>query len=291
LGRARFPCGKGRALSAAAVLAATLALTAVALGDSRAIPATAPAPWSDPAHQTPLEQLASRIASHIAGKAVTVSCESDYDWDQAVTAAGGDPADESGFVATQWNGATGEPISLSTNAELSSAICGPLQQFALATVKPTKCTVRRVALIAGTRRTAPVKKAATAIVPCYLGGGRTTARMTAAYWSAYNLYSIAILTLAHESIHLGGTVGGTLANGLQVGDPLAEAKGDCYGMQWMPYVAEQLGDTPNDAQAIARWFWDKVYPQDLPAHPNYWSADCKPGGALDLHLAGPAVWP
>ncbi len=84
--------------------------------------------------------------------------------------------------------------------------------------------------------------------------------MSPAYWSAYNSYSIAILTLAHESIHLGGAVGGMLSNGLTVGDPQAEAKGDCFGMQWMPYVARQLGDTPDDAQAIARYFWDKVYP-------------------------------
>ena len=85
-------------------------------------------------------------------------------------------------------------------------------------------------------------------------------------------YAIAILTLAHESIHLSGIVGGTLSNGLAVGDPQAEAKADCYGMQWMPYVAEQLGDTPDDAQAIARYFWDKVYPLDLTLDPEYWSA-------------------
>ena len=61
-------------------------------------------------------------------------------------------------------------------------------------------------------------------------------------------------------------------------------------MQWMPYVAEQLGDTPDDALAIARYFWDKVYPLDI-SHPPYWSADCRPGGALDLHLPGSTSWP
>ena len=71
----------------------------------------------------------------------------------------------------------------------------------------------------------------------------------------------------------------------------AEAKADCYGMQWMPYVAEQLGDTPDDAQAIARWFWDKVYPLSRPTHPEYWSADCRPGGALDARPAGTTAWP
>jgi hypothetical protein len=292
LGWARLLCGTRCALSAAVVLAALLSLTAGAFADTQTVPPSAPAPWADPSHQSPLEVLASRIATHIAGKQVAIHCESDSDWSTVVTQAGGDPGGGSGFVATQWNGATGQLLSLSTVADLSSGICGPLQQFASAAVKPTKCTVRHVALLAGIRRrSTAVKRLATAIVPCYLGGGRHAAAMSPAYWSSYSAYSIAILTLAHESIHLGGAVGGTLSNGLPVGDPQAEAKGDCYGMQWMPYVAQQLGDTSDDAQAIARYFWDKVYPLDLPAHPEYWSADCRPGSTLDLHLAGAAVWP
>jgi hypothetical protein len=274
------------------VLAALFSLAAGALADTQPVPPSAPAPWTDPAHETPFELLASRIASRIAGKPVSVRCESDADWNSLVRQAGGDPAGESGFVGTQWNGASGQLISLSSVAELSSGVCGPLQQFASAAVKPTKCTVRHVALLAGVRRrSSVVRRLATAVVPCYLGAGSHAATMSPAYWSAYNTYSIAILTLAHESIHLGGAVGGILSNGLPVGDPQAEAKGDCYGMQWMPYVAQQLGDTADDAQAIARYFWDEVYPLDLPAHPEYWSADCRPGGALDLHLAGAAVWP
>ena len=51
------------------------------------------------------------------------------------------------------------------------------------------------------------------------------------------LYADAIRTLAHESIHLSGSSVGDGA----AGDPLGEAKANCHGMQWMPYVAEQLG--------------------------------------------------
>jgi hypothetical protein len=277
-------------LCAVLAFASALAVTTVARGDSAPVPATAPIPGSDPNHQTPLEQLASRIASQIAGRPVTVNCESAGGWTNIVSAQGGDPNGESGFVATTWNGSTGELLSLSPVGELSPQICYPLQEFAEATVKPTKCLVKNVGLLAGTRRTKAKPKPQQAIVPCYLGAGKTAAPMNAAYWQAYENYSIAILTLAHESIHLSGIVGGTLSNGLAVGDPQAEAKADCYGMQWMPYVAEQLGDTPDDAAAIARFFWDKVYPLDI-SHPPYWSAQCVPGGGLDLHLPGATSWP
>ena len=167
----------------------------------------------------------------------------------------------------------------------------PLEQFATASPKPTKCLVRNAGLLAATRAAQLRKLARPVPVPCYLGGGKTAASEPAAYWTAYENYAIAILTLAHESIHLGGTVGGTLSNGLAVGDPEAEAKADCYGMQWMPYVAEQLGATPDDALAIARYFWDKVYPLSRAAHPEYWSPDCRPGGSLDTRAPGTAAWP
>ena len=284
-----------------ALLAFTLALVAgtlapvVAHGDSAPIPASAALPGSDPSHQTPLELLASQIASHIAGRQVSVSCLDPSDWTTLVTAQGGDPAGESGFVSTEWNGDTGQLISLSTVAELSDSICLPLQQFATATTKPTKCLPAGGARLAGVRRAGRghvVKpRPAPVPVPCYLGAGKTVAPMTPAYWLNYDEIAIAILTLAHESIHLSGIVGGTLSNGLAVGDPQAEAKADCYGMQWMPYVAEQLGDTADDAQAIARFFWDKVYPLDQTLDARYWSPDCVPGGALDLHLPGATAWP
>lgn len=270
-------------------------LAGSAFGDTAPVPAGLQ--WTDPAHDTPLELLAGRIASHIAGAPVTVHCENDGDWTTVVAQMGGDPNSESGFVATQWNGSTGELLTLSSVAELSSAICVPLEQFASAQTKPTKCLVVAAGKLAATRRAARSAAAALraraklAAAPCYLGGGKTAAQMTPSYWANYAVDAVAILTLAHESIHLGGIVGGTLSNGLAVGDPQAEAKADCFGMQWMPYVAEQLGDTPDDAQAIARYFWDKIYPLSLPSHPEYWSADCRPGGALDTRPPGTTAWP
>src|SRR3954454_14942432 len=123
--------------SLCAVLATLSAVVAVgsASGASAPIPAAGGFPGTDPAHATPLELLASRIASHIANRPVSVRCESDADWVTVVTQAGGDPSGESGFGATQWSGASGQLLSLSPVAELSSAICLPLQQFPSANVK------------------------------------------------------------------------------------------------------------------------------------------------------------
>ena len=128
-------------------------------------------------------------------------------------------------------------------------------------------------------------------LPCFASNGKAAAEMSDSYWVAYDTYAQAILTLAHESIHLGGVVGWTLTNGPSVGDPLAEAKANCYGMQWMPYVAEQLGDTADDAQAIAEFYWTYLYPEYKSSFSQYWSADCKPGGSLDIRPAGSTAWP
>ena len=55
--------------------------------------------------------------------------------------------------------------------------------------------------------------------------------------------------------------------------------------------AQQLGDTPDDAQAIADYFWTKLYPQEQTEEPAYWSAQCRPGGALDERPPGSTMWP
>ncbi len=263
--------------------------------------------------------LASRIASTIAGRTVTVRCEGDTDWRALVARQGADPSAELGYVGVGF-AAGGQLTSLSTAAELAGqSVCLPLKAFAVAATKPTKCRsaalvtatvkvptrvrVRRTLVVGGRRRTTStwvtrlVSKRVVktgpfgAPAPCYPPAGRVQA-LEATFWIDYDAYATAILTLAHESIHLGGVVNLRLSSGTIVGDPLAEAKAQCYGMQWMPYVAEQLGDTPDDAQAVATYYWDRDYPRYQQFdRGEYWSAECKPGGALDLHLAGATAWP
>jgi hypothetical protein len=277
--------GTGRCLPAVAAAACALVLAAGALADSAVVPATTSLPWSDPAHQSPLELLAGQIASHIAGRPVSVRCEGDTDWAALV----GEPGVEQGYVASSWNAGTGQLVSISSTIELAGgSVCLPLQRFAAAAAKPTKCSAPfrpPPALRRPVRRTQAVAPG-----PCYLGGGRTAAPMTPAYWAAYGATATAMLSLAHESVHAGGVVGGTLPSGLAVGDPLAEAKAECFGMQWIPYVAERLGDTADDAQAIAAYAWDAIYPRERTAAPPYWSADCRSWGPLDIGPPG-AAWP
>jgi hypothetical protein len=116
--------------------------------------------------------------------------------------------------------------------------------------------------------------------------------MTTAYWKAYSTLTEALLTVAHEAIHLSGVVGARFSNGVQGGTTQPEAKATCYGMQWIPYVAQQLGDTPDDGLAIEQYSWDLMDPQlENSVNGPYGSADGRPGGAMDMRPAGSTAWP
>ena len=135
--------------------------------------------------------------------------------------------------------------------------------------------------------------------PCYSGGltpGERSPRFavppaTRAQLADYGATADALQTLAHESLHLGGSAGGTTSTGVPWGDPLAEAKAECGGVQWIAFVAQQLGATPDDALAIAQYHARWLYPGARTAAPLYWSADCVPGGALDVRRDRSAPWP
>ena len=290
----------GALLCLSSVVAA-LALASGALADTTPLSSASVAQSATQTGQSPLDVLAGQIASHIAGRAVSVNCENEAGWTALVSQMGGNPSGESGFVTTSWNGTTGALVSISDVAELGPDICGPLEAFANAAAKPTECT-SAAALTASNsldrrstlRRSSATARARTAQTRVSTPAAQVPApcsSASAAFWTAYSGYAIAILTLAHESIHLGGVVGGQLPGGLLVGDQQAEAKADCYGMQWMPYVAEQLGDNPADAQAIATYFWTTIYPLNKAAHAAYWSAECRAGGTLDQRASADIAWP
>jgi hypothetical protein len=290
-------------------LAATLAAAVVASAAVSASADTAPVadspdlPWTNPDHTSPLELLLSQVASRIAGKDVTVRCEGDTDWQKLVVERGGDPNAELGFVGIDYSRRTGALRSVEGFTELSGGkVCLPLKRFAAAAVKPTKCVVtqrvtstvyvsRRVGGVATRVPTRVVRKVTAPPAPCYLGNQTIARRMPDAFWDGYWDYANAILTVAHEAVHLGGTVGFRYG-AFVVGDPEAEAKATCWGMQWMAWVAQQLGATADDAHAIALYYWENVYPEYRGgSYASYWSADCRPGGRLDLRLPGAAAWP
>lgn len=176
----------------------------------------------------------------------------------------------------------GEPtIEASDTALLSPLVCARLEEFRTARVKPTRCMPQSSA-------TPPGRGGRT--VPCYLAG-RAAATMPAEYWRRYQAYVEALLTLAHESVHLGGVVGGRLPDGTYVGDRAAEMKAECYGMQWLRFVAQQLGAQQDDAAAIARFQYEKVYPLMRSSGSSYWSPQCVRGGAHDIVADGSRAFP
>jgi hypothetical protein len=86
----------------------------------------------------------------------------------------------------------------------------------------------------------------------------------------------ALETVAHEAYHLFGQTN--------------EATTDCWGMQSLWYVAQQLGASAAQAQALGGWYWQTVYPQRAHDVPQYFSKDCHSGGRLDLRPSD-SRWP
>lgn len=295
-----------RSLVVFLAVGASLACVGSAQADTRVLDPTPNLPWTDPTHHGPLEVLAGTIASHIAKRDVTVRCEGDNAWVALVTGNGGNPGSELGYVAASFY-LDGRLAQISPVAEVTGSVCLALQVFGSADAKPTKCAaiVQKTLTVYRTQRVKKLvhgkqvwvtERVASAVVkdvpgppgPCY-ANHKQVAPMTAAFWDSYRSDALALLTLAHESIHLSGDVGGVLSNGLFAGDPLAEVHAECYGLKWISYVAQQLGDTADDGDAIAQYAYDTIYP--LYKGTSYWSADCVPGGALDVRPPGRTAWP
>jgi hypothetical protein len=88
--------------------------------------------------------------------------------------------------------------------------------------------------------------------------------------------AMALATVAHESYHLLGY--------------RDEGRVECYGMQSIWFVANRLGASIAESQAIGSLYATQMYPQRRTKTPAYWSPECRDGGKLDLRprLAG---WP
>jgi hypothetical protein len=88
--------------------------------------------------------------------------------------------------------------------------------------------------------------------------------------------AMALAVVAHESYHLLG-----YSN---------EAQVECYGMQSIWFVANKLGASVAESQALASLYATQMYPLRRTLTPTYWSAQCKDGGKLDLRPSL-ARWP
>jgi hypothetical protein len=80
----------------------------------------------------------------------------------------------------------------------------------------------------------------------------------------------AVHVLSHESMHMAGVT--------------VESAAECGAVQRDMRLAELLGASAADAQALADSYWTSQYPR-MPD--DYRSAECRAGGQLDEHLADP----
>ena len=88
--------------------------------------------------------------------------------------------------------------------------------------------------------------------------------------------AMALAVVAHESYHLLGYTN--------------EAQVECYGMQSIWFVANKLGASIDESQALASLYTTRMYPLRRTQSPRYWSAECRDGGRLDLRKSL-ARWP
>ncbi len=88
--------------------------------------------------------------------------------------------------------------------------------------------------------------------------------------------TMALAVVAHESYHLLG-----YSN---------EAQVECYGMQSIWFVANKLGASLAESQALGLLYATWMYPRRRTETPEYWSPECRDGGKLDLRKSL-ARWP
>ena len=262
-----------------------------ASADTRVISDAPNLPWSDPRHETPLEQIASGIASTIAGRPVRVQCNGLNDWVGLTSEFGVDAPSVWGFayMPGPWSPESGTWLESSTHVHLGPLACGHLWRYAKAASKPTKCsawrTIRVSKRVTGRRATRTVSLERR---PC--AGPReqgVTRARPAGGLTAYGRYASAMQALAHESVHLYDF---TAARPVPVSTQEMESRAECVGMQNLARVASALGASPDDAASIAAWYARRMYRARKSQTPEYWSADCRAGGLLDIS-PGDGRWP
>lgn len=311
------------------VLAALLVGATDAQADTGVIPDTPDLPWTDPDHRSPLEVLSSQIASQIAGREVRVYCNGQNDWD-ILRAQRSIPENVWGYVAGQpYYIQSRVFVSSAPDTKLAPIACQYLWSFAKAQAKPTKCDAsrtvttsrtvtvrykkrvavkvtrrvkvngmyvkRRVTVYRQVWRTRREQRTATTTVPlgrvpCYSAAEPgTTVAAPAIGEAEYRKVVFAISTLAHESIHLLDFTAGRSIDAVAT-TQATESRAECLGMQNIARVAAALGDTPDDAAALATYYALKMYPDRKTSNPDYWSPDCVQNGRLD-QTPGDGVWP
>lgn len=304
------------------VVVLAFACAPAAYADSSVIPDTPDLPWAHPTHESPLELVASRIASEIAGRPVRAYCNTPAEWValRALPEAWGVAP-----VPRSWTPTLTTWSESATRLHIAQIACDYLWRFAKASSKPTKCPASRTVT---TTRNVTVRYRATVPVKVTrrvkVNGVWVTKRVTVrkVVWRtrteerpqtttseidpvpcyrpsvgpdvvvrsgdpAYRYFVYAVHTIAHETFHL---VDFTVGKPVILTPAYLESRADCFGLQNVAWVALGLGAADDDARSMARYFYEMIYPGRQSATPDYWSPECRPGGALDLAPATPD-WP
>jgi hypothetical protein len=239
-----------------------------------ALAALAVTPQAFAADVPPLETDASAFASTIAGRPVAVVCNTRTEWLTLARLGGFDAEQTWGFVVFH----QGLPVD---ETQLSDRACLYLETFRAAADKEAVTTRCRT----GTRivyRTEIVTKQVKVTIE-----GQTITREVkrpvqrkkaeAVYGVCpdYGLTLSALVTLAHESVHLRGFADEGIA--------------ECYGMQLMDDAARAFGSSEELAARLARDYWTLSYSRLRPDS-GYYRSDCVDGSILDLS-PDTGAWP
>jgi hypothetical protein len=222
-------------------------------------------PWSGGgAHAGRFERTATRIASSLAGDAVSVECTAPDRW-RALAAREGFDAGTT-WAMTPLHLLPGESVARPDGrSDLSPRACTLASAFSAApsTLGARLCrhgtTTRWRTVAAAQRGSRPVRRRVRVPIlgECDDWGPKL----------------VAVHVLGHESMHLAGVTD--------------EGVADCLAVQLDAYVAVQLGASDRFARSLAAEYWRSYYPaQDA----RYRSRGCRDDGPLDL-FRDRAGWP
>ena len=230
----------------------------------------------------------------------TIRCEGDTDWRKLVTERGGDPNAELGYVGVDFSRRTGELRSLADFAELTG-------ENGLPAAEEVRRRARRSRRSASSSsyKTIDGLRAARCVNGRHEARARTV--VVTKVKSARRAATSATCTCARDDA--GGLLGGlrrrtrtrssrsrtrrstwaaswvSASDGTVLGDPDSRGEGELL-RHAVDAVRRAGSSAPraDDAQAIATLLLGRDLPavQDVGATASYWSADCRPGGAMDI---------
>jgi hypothetical protein len=258
------PVGIQRGEGAILARRRSLALLLVVLGISGpAMGGTMPARSGQSQSEASLEAAASRIATTLAGRRVSIDCVDRATWRSLAAQHDFDPDNTWALTPLRSDSRSGALVP-DGGATFSPRTCRFAGSFL---AKPTESGTRVCSHGATkrweTRRTSRLGEQQRVQLQVPVLGECDD-------WGSTLL---AVHVLGHESMHLAGVID--------------EAEADCLATQLDAFAASSLGAGSSFARAMAREYWAYYYrSQDL----RYRSPNCRDRGSLDL-FRGRRGWP